>query len=123
MTNIVDVVSSTHAVVEVQKRVKICLRVSVDVIFLDFDLRLTNRGTDFKVYCNTGYQENTGDTDLLVSVLNALMTPRSGVNDANVSGYLLTMHKSAAVTTKMITERVIDAAHRAGYMVETVDAV
>ncbi len=87
-------------------------------ICYDFDLRLSGQGSDFKMYANTGYVENTRDTDLLVCIASALMTVRSGVQEMNVKGFALVVKKSSAVDSEEITQLILDAAHRAGYMVE-----
>lgn len=124
MFKLMRVDSATKAVAVVEKKVRIGLsdstRISMGLIY-HFDLRLSNRGSDFRVYTNTGYTENTRDTDLLVYIANALMTPRSGVQKIDVRGFSLAIDISAVVQTEEITRKILDAAHRAGYMVEYTD--
>lgn len=46
------------------------------------------------------------------------MTPRSGVTSIEVRAFGLMINISSAVTTAEIEQTLLDAAHRAGYMVD-----
>lgn len=114
-------VSNTQAIVKVEKQVRICLVhdfTDIDSsVHFDFDLRLSRRGTDFKIYANTGYEEDARDSELLAAILKALVSPRSGLKYANVEACSLEVEFSAAVSTEEIIQRILDAAWAVGYEV------
>ena len=122
MSNIVEVISSTKAIIKVEKQVKIYVKHDHSIthggIYFDVDLTLSRRGTDFNVYANRGYEENVKDSDLLVAILNGLFTPRSGVVSVSVSPFSFCVNKSSTVDAESVIEAVLDAANRAGYKVE-----
>lgn len=121
MVNITSVVSNTKAIAKVEKQVRICLACDFTMthgeLHFDFDMQLSRRGTDFRLYANTGYVENVHDSDLLVAIANSLDTPRSGLKTADVKACSLEVNFSASIPSEEMIQRILDAAHGAGYMV------
>ena len=117
--------SGDKQLVRVDKHVKIVYASDLTSIgkgvWIDFDLQLSRRGTDFSVYANTGYVENTRDTDLLVSIINSVLTNRSGVSSLDVQAFTLRIIFNHAVAADDIVREVVRAAQRIGYAVDFVD--
>ncbi|HEX7483533.1 MAG TPA: hypothetical protein VF281_00110 [Candidatus Saccharimonadales bacterium] len=81
----------------------------------DFNLRLHTRGSDFTVYANTGYAENTKDAKLLSAIIRAVMTIDSGIERIDVKAFELKINANRASDPKNIAKQLQYAAERAGY--------
>lgn len=86
-------------------------------VYVHFNQRLNHRGTDFKVYANTGYETHELDSVLLCNILAALLTDDSAVADINVKAFELEIMANKTTTGSEIMERIFSGADAAGYVV------
>ena len=102
--------------------VGICLandfRVKGGCLHVDFSHRLNWRGTDFSVYANTGYAENTGDSVMLVNIINAILIPTNGVDSIDVRAFKLNIHGNMTTDVKELMKQLGYAVERAGFAVQ-----
>ena len=113
---------SNEVVVQTRPIVKICLASDAtiigDGIYVDFSHRLNWRGTDFKVYANEGYHENTRDSQILSSVINSIMTPTSGISCVHVKAFRLHVRTNRTTDIEEVMKQIEYAVARAGYAVQ-----
>ena len=83
--------------------------------YYDFNLQLHYRGGDFSIYANTGYTENTKDTNLLSAIIRAVMTIDSGIGRIEVRAFSLIISANSASDPEDIAKQLQYAAERAGY--------
>ena len=102
--------------------VKICLAYnfarSGGGLHIDFSHRLNWRGSDFKVYANSGYTENTGDSAMLVNIINAVMSPANGVDRVEIRAFDLRISINTTTDVEELMKQIEYAAARAGFIVE-----
>lgn len=120
----------------------VCFTVPEDYLCIDFNMRLHWRGSDFRVYANTGFTsvnqpepkttvEKLGrtalagmveidqhilkpDSKLMQAVLTALMQDDTGVAQVQVETYRLVIQHSLAVQPDDIRKLVLNALTTAG---------
>ena len=114
--------SASTEIVKAKPIVRICLASdSTKVgggIYVDFSHRLNWRGTDFKVYANEGYHENTRDSQILSSVINSIMTPTSGISCVEVKAFCLHVRTNRTTDVAEVMKQIEYAVARAGYAVQ-----
>lgn len=105
--------------------IKICLNHDWSItgggLVVEFNKKLTFRGSDFRVFANTGFTENTSDSPFLVSIMNALMTPDSGIEYVEVRSFSLQIHNNSTTIAADIMQEIDYAAQRAGFITEMMD--
>lgn len=83
--------------------------------WLDFPTYLSDRGSTFRVYANSGYQPHPSDTTLFRLMMEVLMVDGAGVTSVEVENRLLMrVYHGKAVTSEDILARVMGAVRRAG---------
>ena len=116
------IMSASTEIVKAKPIVKICLASDAtiigDGIYVDFSHRLNWRGTDFKVYANEGYHENTRDSQILSSVINSIMTPTSGIGCVHVKAFRLHVRTNRTTDVAEVMKQIEYAVARAGYAVQ-----
>gem|GEM_PF-6643981 len=85
---------------------------------IEFNHKLTYRGADFHAFATTGYTQNTGDSPILVSVLNTLMTGLIPIDQVAVKPFQLEICHNRTWTAAQVAEAVDYAIQRAGYTCE-----
>ena len=114
--------SASTEIVKAKPIVKICLASDAtiigDGIYVDFSHRLNWRGTDFTVYANTGYIENTRDSEMLANIINSIMTPTSGISCVHVKAFRLHVRTNRTTDVAEVMKQIEYAVARAGYAVQ-----
>ncbi len=88
------------------------------VVTFQFDRRLQHRGTDFAVYANTGYTEDSRDTELLKSILERLFRDSVPVEQTYVKPFALVVHANSTISVERLNDIVVNAACEVGYVVD-----
>ena len=114
--------SASTEIVKAKPIVRICLASdSTKVgggIYVDFSHRLNWRGTDFTVHANTGYTENTRDSEMLANIINSIMTPTSGIGCVHVKAFRLHVRTNRTTDVAEVMKQIEYAVARAGYAVQ-----
>ena len=113
---------SNEVVVQTRPIVKICLAHDFSLIggglYVEFSHRLNWRGTDFTVHANTGYIENTRDSEMLANIINSIMTPTSGIGCVHVKAFRLHVRTNRTTDVAEVMKQIEYAVARAGYAVQ-----